>query len=61
MEIYILASGSKGNVTYFETNHKRFLIDAGITFSNLNQKMKAICKPIENVDTLLITHEHITT
>lgn len=59
MEIYILASGSKGNVTYFETNHKRFLIDAGITFSNLNQKMKAICKPIENVDTLLITHEHI--
>ena len=32
MEIYILASGSKGNVTYFETNHKRFLIDAGITF-----------------------------
>ena len=32
MKVVILASGSKGNATYIETQNTKLLIDAGISY-----------------------------
>ena len=58
VKIYILASGSKGNMTYIKTNHQNFFIDAGISYLKVKQKMLAYQEDIQKVDTLLLTHEH---
>lgn len=58
MEILILASGSKGNATIIKTKTSKILIDIGISFLSLNNKLKDKNHDINNVDTLFITHEH---
>lgn len=58
MEIYVLASGSKGNVTYVKTKMLSFFIDAGITIGRIKQKMMDYQLDITEVNTLFLTHEH---
>lgn len=58
MEILILASGSKGNATIIKTNQHKILIDIGISFLSINQKLAAKNSDINNIDALFITHEH---
>lgn len=58
MEILILASGSKGNATIIKSNQHKILIDVGISFLSINQKLSAKNASILNVDALFITHEH---
>ncbi|WP_162163917.1 MBL fold metallo-hydrolase [Acholeplasma hippikon] len=58
MEIFVLASGSKGNMTYVKENNFTFFIDAGITYSKMVAKMKAYGEDEQNVHTLFLTHEH---
>ena len=50
MKIITLASGSKGNT--------RFLIDIGITYRHLLERLEEIGKSIDDIDALLITHTH---
>lgn len=58
MEILILASGSKGNATVINTNGQKLLVDIGISYLSINKKLTELNMDINNIDTLLITHEH---
>lgn len=53
-----LASGSKGNSIFFGDETK-ILIDAGLSLRQLKQKLDHLNIPLESIDALLITHEHI--
>lgn len=53
-----LASGSKGNCTYVGTDNTKILIDAGISAKSLHLKLAEIGVALEDIDAILITHEH---
>ena len=55
---YPLASGSKGNCLYVGTDETRILIDAGIGIRRIEKELKAIGVSMEQIDALMITHEH---
>ena len=56
MKFQVLGSGSKGNMTYIETDNTKILIDAGISIKDINSRSDI---DISNIDAVLITHEHI--
>ncbi len=58
MEVFVLASGSKGNVTYLKVEDIRLFIDAGISYQKMKQKMADYGENIFDVKSLFITHEH---
>lgn len=58
MNIYVLASGSKGNVAIVENDNKKVLIDCGISYRRLNDKVKEFNLKLSKINHLLITHEH---
>ena len=39
MKIQVLASGSKGNCTYINSNNTKILIDAGINYTRLKNEL----------------------
>ncbi|NGX63266.1 MAG: putative metallo-hydrolase YycJ [Candidatus Anoxychlamydiales bacterium] len=53
-----LASGSKGNCIYFGSKKAKILIDAGLSYSQVCQRLEKIDVKIEDIDAILITHEH---
>ena len=53
-----LASGSKGNAIYVGTGETKLLIDAGISFKALGEKLGEIDVDIGEIDAILVTHEH---
>ena len=58
MRVVNLSSGSKGNSTYIETTQAKILVDDGISFSNLKNRLDQISvNPLE-IDAILLTHEH---
>ena len=59
MEIFVMASGSKGNMTLIKENDFHFFIDAGISYSKMVAKMNAYGQSVETVKTLFLTHEHL--
>lgn len=59
MKVCILASGSSGNCTYIQVNNHNILIDAGISFKEIKEKLDSIDVKIEDIDTILVTHAHI--
>ncbi len=54
-----LASGSSGNVIYLGTDKTKVLFDVGISFKNLKERLAEIAVEIEQIDAVMITHEHI--
>jgi phosphoribosyl 1,2-cyclic phosphodiesterase len=58
MEIIVLASGSKGNATYIETDYTKVIIDAGISYKQMKERLASFKKDIQLVDAILLTHEH---
>nr|WP_268912211.1 MBL fold metallo-hydrolase [Lentilactobacillus sp. SPB1-3]MCZ0976318.1 MBL fold metallo-hydrolase [Lentilactobacillus sp. SPB1-3] len=58
MKISVLASGSTGNVTYIETPQRKILLDAGLSGKKIANLMQSIGRDINDVDSLLVTHEH---
>ncbi|MDY0074276.1 MAG: MBL fold metallo-hydrolase [Acholeplasmataceae bacterium] len=58
MEIFVLASGSKGNITYLKVGDVKLFIDAGISYQKIKSKMTDYKENLFDVKTLLITHEH---
>lgn len=58
MKVFILASGSKGNMTYLKVGHIKCFIDAGISYRRMSKKMSAYQEDIFDVPYLLLTHEH---
>jgi phosphoribosyl 1,2-cyclic phosphodiesterase len=59
MKVIILASGSKGNATYIETNNTKIRIDAGISYNKLKERLFKFDILLDKLDAILVTHEHI--
>ncbi len=53
-----LASGSKGNCIYVGTENTRVLIDAGISTSQVAERLSEIGVDIRTIQAVVITHEH---
>ncbi len=58
MQIHVLASGSTGNATYIEMENTKLLVDAGISARRIKQSLEKIGTKVEDIDGVLITHEH---
>lgn len=57
MKVTNLSSGSKGNCTVVQ-NSTTVLVDIGLNYKNLQSSLSQIDVSAENIDALLITHEH---
>ncbi len=55
MKVCVVSSGSKGNMTYIETEKTRILIDCGISYKNATSRCGI---DFSKVTDILITHEH---
>lgn len=58
MKVCVLASGSKGNATYIEDDNHKILIDVGITYKDMEDRLSQIKVKPEDIDTVLVTHAH---
>lgn len=58
MKFCVLASGSKGNCTYVETENHHILIDIGTTCLNIEKKLKEKEISPSSIDMVLVTHAH---
>ncbi len=57
MRVSILASGSRGNATLFESPRTRVLVDAGISRRRLHQRLHQLGRAAV-IDAIVITHAH---
>ena len=58
MRIKVIASGSKGNSTFIESNNTRILIDAGINYSRIKATLEEINVDPISLDGIIISHTH---
>ena len=58
MRVTVLASGSKGNSTYIETNKTKILIDAGISYIQVKNRLLERGIALGEIDAIFISHEH---
>lgn len=58
MRCCVLASGSKGNVTYIETKNHRILLDMGKNKKYIVDALKQIGVEASSIDIILISHLH---
>lgn len=56
MKVCVIASGSKGNMTYVSCGNNNILIDAGISL--LNASKRALDIDFSKITDVLVTHEH---
>lgn len=59
MEFYTLASSSAGNAALVCHENTHILIDAGISCRRITQSLAALSLTLDDLDGILITHEHI--
>lgn len=58
MYIQVLASGSKGNVTYIQFHDQRFLVDVGLSYKQLKLVAEEHGIDLSLLTAVFITHEH---
>jgi phosphoribosyl 1,2-cyclic phosphodiesterase len=58
MRYCILASGSKGNSTFIETNYARILVDVGLSAKKIEDRLKKLKIEPESIDSIVLTHAH---
>ncbi|GFO63459.1 MBL fold metallo-hydrolase [Geomonas paludis] len=58
MRLSLLASGSKGNSLFLETDSCRLLIDAGLSGRETTNRLASIGVDAATLDGILVTHEH---
>lgn len=58
MKLCVLASGSKGNSTYIESNQTKILIDIGMSCLYIEKSLSGIDIRPREIDGILITHTH---
>ena len=59
MEFYTIASSSAGNASLVCHEDTHILIDAGVSCRRITQSLAALDLTLEDIDAILITHEHI--
>lgn len=55
MKVKVLGSGSRGNATIIETESCNILIDAGLTYKNISERLDG---DVPDIDIVVITHTH---
>ena len=55
MKYYVLASGSSGNSTLIESNGRLILVDFGVYFSDLEEKLERLGFKYEDIKAFLVT------
>jgi phosphoribosyl 1,2-cyclic phosphodiesterase len=58
MQVHVLASGSSGNALLLDFEKTNILVDAGISARRIKQSLTSVGVEVEDVDGVLITHEH---
>ena len=58
LRVCCLASGSKGNCTYVESDNCKILIDIGISTKEVERRLQSIGVNASEIDAILLTHEH---
>lgn len=58
MKICVLASGSKGNSSYIETNQTKSLVDVGMSAGYIAKSLKNIGVNPSEIQRIFITHTH---
>ena len=58
ISLAVLGSGSKGNATLIRSGSTHILVDAGLSAKQLTLRMNALGIAPEQLDAILITHEH---
>jgi len=58
MKFCTIGSGSRGNMTYIETNEIKILLDAGISLRDAKKRTAIDNIDYSNIDAVFITHEH---
>jgi phosphoribosyl 1,2-cyclic phosphodiesterase len=58
LRICQLASGSKGNSIYIETEKTRILVDAGLSALQISKRLAEIGVEAETLSAVFVTHEH---
>lgn len=53
-----LASGSRGNALLVEHDDTLIMIDCGLPLKTLAERLAAVERKLEDIDAILITHEH---
>ena len=59
LKISVLGSGSSGNCTFISTNKTKILLDAGLSRTQTGKRLRIIGESLEDIDGLIISHEHI--
>lgn len=59
LRICSLASGSKGNCTYVASDNTKLLVDAGLPYSTIKNRLEEVGEDISEISAIVITHEHI--
>lgn len=59
MKIHIVASGSKGNCYYVESEQTKILVDCGLSASKIEKELKKIGALVGEIDAIFLTHEHV--
>ena len=58
MRFCVLASGSRGNACYVETDNARVLIDAGLSGREIERRLEIVGRAAAELTALIVTHEH---
>ena len=58
LRVVNLASGSKGNSYFVSAGNTKILIDCGISYKQLTERLSEIGESPSNIDYILISHEH---
>lgn len=59
MRLISLQSGSNGNCVYVETRGVRLLFDAGISGTQVKERLARHGRDVTSVDAVLISHDHV--
>lgn len=58
MQVIVLASGSKGNAIYIETENSKVLFDVGINLKTIKERLAHQNVSLKELDAVFISHEH---
>lgn len=58
MRYCILASGSKGNSTFLETQYARILVDVGLSAKKIEDRLRKLDVDPQSIDSIVLTHAH---